>query len=95
MDLFYFVNIAKIRFYGCCHKCFFSKVGQFPAVQAKVYEEFAKNIPGFKPLTDAEAASIFPKPDVPGKQLFKNYPTIFVCVSLFSVKVIISILIII
>lgn len=43
-----------------------SKVGQFPAVQAKVYEEFARNIPGFKPLTEAEAATIFPKPDVQG-----------------------------
>ena len=48
----------------------FVQVGQFPAVQAKVYEEFARNIPGFKPLTDQEAASIFPKPDVPGKQFF-------------------------
>jgi CCR4-NOT transcription complex subunit 1 len=42
-----------------------SKIGQYPAVQAKVYEEFARNIPGFKPLTDAEAATIFPKPDIP------------------------------
>jgi len=46
-----------------------SKVGQFPAVQAKVYEEFARNIPGFKPLSDAEAATIIPKPDVPATSL--------------------------
>merc|ERR1719312_1431812 len=34
------------------------KVGPVPNTQAAVYEEFAKNIPGFKPLTDREAASI-------------------------------------
>merc|ERR1719334_586956 len=34
------------------------KVGPVPSTQAAVYEEFAKNIPGFKPLTDMEAASI-------------------------------------
>merc|ERR1719283_377731 len=38
------------------------KVGQVPSVQAAVYEEFARNIPGFKPLTDREAASITQKP---------------------------------
>ena len=32
--------------------------GPVPATQAAVYEEFAKNIPGFKPLTEREAASI-------------------------------------
>merc|ERR1719209_431942 len=46
-----------------------SKVGQFPAVQAGVYDEFARNIPGFKPLTDREAATIIPKPDVPATSL--------------------------
>merc|ERR1719495_1950125 len=35
-----------------------SKVGQVPTAQVSVYEEFARNIPGFKPLTDMEAASI-------------------------------------
>lgn len=38
------------------------KVGQVPAAQAAVYDEFARNIPGFKPLTDREAASITHKP---------------------------------
>merc|ERR1719427_1176698 len=38
------------------------KVGQIPAAQAAVYDEFARNIPGFKPLTDREAASITHKP---------------------------------
>jgi len=38
-----------------------SKVGQVPAVQAVVYEEFARNIPGFKHLTENEAATIVPK----------------------------------
>merc|ERR1719403_63121 len=34
------------------------KVGPVPSTQAAVYEEFAKNIPGFKPLSDREAASL-------------------------------------
>merc|ERR1719391_432554 len=38
-----------------------SKVGQVPATQSTVYEEFARNIPGFKPLTASEAATIVPK----------------------------------
>merc|ERR550519_2821870 len=38
-----------------------SKVGQVPSAQVSVYEEFARNIPGFKPLTDVEAANIAPK----------------------------------
>merc|ERR1719402_2098065 len=38
------------------------KVGQVPSAQAAVYDEFARNIPGFKPLTDREAASITTKP---------------------------------
>merc|ERR1719293_10146 len=38
------------------------KVGQVPAAQTAVYDEFARNIPGFKPLTDREAASITHKP---------------------------------
>ena len=32
-----------------------------PSVQAVVYEEFARNIPGFKHLTENEAATIAPK----------------------------------
>jgi CCR4-NOT transcription complex subunit 1 len=35
-----------------------SKVGQVPAVQAAVYEEFSRLIPGFKPLTDKELAVV-------------------------------------
>ena len=38
------------------------KVGTVPSTQTAVYEELAKNIPGFKPLTDREAASITLKP---------------------------------
>merc|ERR1719266_2820145 len=38
------------------------KVGPVPSSQAAVYEEFAKNIPGFKPLSDREAASLTLKP---------------------------------
>merc|ERR1719318_2435903 len=34
------------------------KVGQVPTAQIAVYEKFARNIPGFKPLTDAEVASL-------------------------------------
>ena len=37
-------------------------MGTVPSTQTAVYEEFAKNIPGFKPLTDREAASITLKP---------------------------------
>jgi len=37
------------------------KVGQVGPAQAAVYNEFARNIPGFKPLTDAEATTITPK----------------------------------
>ena len=44
------------------------KVGPVPATQAAVYEEFAKNIPGFKPLTDREAASITLKTGASGEQ---------------------------
>ena len=38
------------------------KVGQAPPAQAAVYDEFARNIPGFKPLTDREAQQITHKP---------------------------------
>merc|ERR1712226_1445137 len=38
------------------------KVGQAPPAQAAVFDEFARNIPGFKPLTDREAQSITHKP---------------------------------
>ena len=37
------------------------QVGQVPVVQSAVYEEFARTIPGFKPLSDTEAATIAPK----------------------------------
>merc|ERR1719334_3077589 len=38
------------------------KVGQATPAQAAVFDEFARNIPGFKPLTDREAQSITHKP---------------------------------
>ncbi len=34
--------------------------------QSAVYEEFARNIPGFKPLSDREIAAIIPKSDAAG-----------------------------
>ncbi len=37
------------------------KHGGVTAKQSAVYEEFARNVPGFKPLTDGECASIAPK----------------------------------
>ena len=38
------------------------KVGQAPPAQAAVFDEFARNIPGFKPLTEREAQQIAHKP---------------------------------
>ena len=59
------------------------KVGPVPATQAAVYEEFAKNIPGFKPLTDREAASITLKPgatEQPAQAVTPNLPATDDCV---------------
>ncbi len=39
------------------------KVGGVTAQQSAVYEEFARNIPGFKTLSDREVAAITPKPN--------------------------------
>ena len=33
-------------------------MGQVPSVQAAVYEEFSRHIPGFKPLTDKELVAV-------------------------------------
>lgn len=38
------------------------KVGGVTAQQMAVYEEFARNIPGFLPLSEREAAMFIPKP---------------------------------
>lgn len=38
------------------------KVGGVTLQQMQVYEEFARNIPGFLPLTDRDAALFAPKP---------------------------------
>lgn len=38
------------------------KVGGVTAQQMSVYEEFARNIPGFLPLSEREAAMFIPKP---------------------------------
>lgn len=35
------------------------KVGGISSSQMAVYEEFARNIPGFLPMTDRDAASLF------------------------------------
>ena len=37
------------------------KVGGASSQQSAVYEEFARNVPGFKPLTERELLSILPK----------------------------------
>jgi CCR4-NOT transcription complex subunit 1 len=37
------------------------KVGGVTSQQMAVYEEFARNIPGFLPLTDRDAALFIPK----------------------------------
>lgn len=37
------------------------KVGGVTPQQMAVYEEFARNIPGFQPMTDKEAAMCTPK----------------------------------
>ena len=37
------------------------KVGGATEQQSAVYEEFARNVPGFKPLTERELLSIMPK----------------------------------
>merc|ERR1719234_2819719 len=43
------------------------KVGQAPPAQAAVFDEFARNIPGFKPLTEREAQQMMiNKPAAPG-----------------------------
>lgn len=38
------------------------KVGAVTSLQMAVYEEFARNIPGFQPLTERDAALFIPKP---------------------------------
>lgn len=40
------------------------KVGGVTAQQMAVYEEFARNIPGFLPLSEREAALFIPKPTI-------------------------------
>jgi CCR4-NOT transcription complex subunit 1 len=42
------------------------KVGGVTSQQMAVYEEFARNIPGFLPLTDRDAAMFIPKSVVVG-----------------------------
>merc|ERR1719266_1741022 len=63
------------------------KVGPVPSSQAAVYEEFAKNIPGFKPLSDREAASITLKPgsaEQPVSSLAPNLPATEDCVAILD-----------
>jgi CCR4-NOT transcription complex subunit 1 len=38
------------------------KVGAVTQPQMAVYEEFARNIPGFQPLSERDAAIFIPKP---------------------------------
>ena len=59
------------------------KVGTVPSTQTAVYEELAKNIPGFKPLTDREAVSITLKPGeqpTPPAPVTPNLPATDDCV---------------
>ena len=65
------------------------KVGPVPASQAAVYEEFAKNIPGFKALTDREAASISVKSgqssdQSPAPAVTPNQPATDDCVAILD-----------
>ena len=54
------------------------KVGGANNQQSAVYDEFARNVPGFKPLTDREMMSIQPKPtqfmEIPTSQNNANIP---------------------
>ena len=63
------------------------KVGPIPTSQAAVYEEFAKNIPGFKPLSDREAASLTLKSgsaEQPVTSLAPNLPATDDCVAILD-----------
>lgn len=42
-----------------------SKVGVVATTQFAVYDEFARNIPGFLPLNDRDAAIFLPKATIP------------------------------
>lgn len=54
------------------------KVGGVTPQQMAVYEEFARNIPGFLPLTDRDAAMFIPK-SVAVNFLYFTVPFIFTC----------------
>lgn len=41
------------------------KVGGISSAQFSVYDEFARNIPGFQPMTERDAALLLPKATAP------------------------------
>lgn len=41
------------------------KVGGISSAQFSVYDEFARNIPGFQPMSERDAALFIPKSNVP------------------------------
>lgn len=41
------------------------KVGGISSAQFSVYDEFARNIPGFQPMNERDAALLLPKATVP------------------------------
>jgi CCR4-NOT transcription complex subunit 1 len=54
------------------------KVGGVTPQQMAVYEEFARNIPGFLPLTDRDAAMFIPK-SVTVNVLYITVTFVFTC----------------
>uniref|UniRef100_A0A1B6IPJ6 CCR4-NOT transcription complex subunit 1 n=1 Tax=Homalodisca liturata TaxID=320908 RepID=A0A1B6IPJ6_9HEMI len=51
------------------------KVGAVTPQQMAVYEEFARNIPGFQPLTERDAAIFIPKPVSEPVSVVSSFPT--------------------
>lgn len=41
------------------------KVGGISSAQFSVYDEFARNIPGFQPMSERDAALFVPKANIP------------------------------
>lgn len=54
------------------------KVGGVTSTQFSVYEEFARNIPGFQPMNERDAAVFMPKATAPVCTTFKLYSCLYV-----------------
>lgn len=52
------------------------KVGGVTMQQMAVYEEFARNIPGFQPLTERDAALFVPKPVTESLSIVSTFPSV-------------------